>query len=545
MKNIENWFPIELTTQNLYFHENASIYSIASSKNTLLTAGGDKEIRSWSLEHIDSDLQPLKIEENFICNEANQSSVKINYNKTFSHHSKTVNCVRFSDCGQFFASCGDGGEVVVCKGEEKVVVKEKDGDDCYELVWMENHIVVGTATGKLLVYAMEHIELQNKIIKDDLNDNNENVLSYEHNKTNDCVQVENNKDLFENQKHFANEMENHDKDTNIQDIALSSTTQQNKILNNEKGENEIKFCAINYNDEILECSIIENEEFEKTHRVNKLNGKDEYALFEQNSKEDPEAYNDNNKAVINEDNTLFDDNKKQEFEFIIDNNKENKNNIVENKKEETLKTKKFRNNKTNAKSNLKSFKFKLIQNIRAHSDIIQGLAYNNKYKVIATASKDRSTKTFYFEKKLVYIDKIEFYNKERCFADDVSKILFRRLSFSSCNKFLYLPASVDTENRNFVYILHYPFRSIDFYGRIGPLEQPAIKIISYNEFILILCKKMIYFCKNQKVLFSIKHVAFFPMTDCCIVNNVFCFSALDGFLYTLKLEKLIKDKKIK
>ncbi|KAM0679405.1 hypothetical protein BDAP_000272 [Binucleata daphniae] len=219
---------------------------------------------------------------------------------------------------------------------------------------------------------------------------------------------------------------------------------------------------------------------------------------------------------------------------ILENNKTNdfdeKSTIKNNKKLKVSKTKTIQ----------QTLKCKHIQTIKAHSDIIQGMAYNKKYNVIATCAKDRSVKTFYLDKKLVFIDKIDTYENEKCFADENSKMLFRRPAFSFCCKYLYLPACIDIDGNFCVFVLHYPFRSIDFYGKIGSFDSPATKILSSQDCTIIMCKKSIYYIENNAVLFSVKNTSFFPMTDCCYMDNLFCFTSLDGFIYTLRLRK---DKK--
>lgn len=353
---------VEYTTQNLYSHDNASIYSIDSSNSMFLTAGGDKNIILWNLQKENEEIKKImgpneinheNVKKEVIINEAHQTTVKIVFNKTYEKHTKSINCVRFNKNGKLFASCSDGGEIIIWFDNETVILKEPDSKDIYEICWGDNFLFAGTSNGRLHLYEITY--------------------------------------------------------------------------NDKLNENETK----------------------------------------------------------------------------------------------------------------KVLKGKLIQTIKAHSDIIQGMCYNEKYKLLVTASKDRSYKIFFMDKKLNFVDKIDVFNNEKIFSDDANKILFRRPSFSFCGKFLYLISGIQENskiNENFVYILHYPFRGIDFLGKIGPLETPSVKMICSEKYNLVVCKKNIYVCNNVQILFMIKNASFFPLTDGCQIDNAYLFSSLDGFLYSLKIE---------
>lgn len=329
---------IEYTTQNLHFHENASIYSIDSTQTLLLTAGGDKVIRSWSITK-----EPIQSENDFIHNESHLSSVKINYIDSFEGHTKPINCVRFHQNNSIFASSADNGEIIIWYRDIKCKL-EVENEDIYELCLGIDHLFVGLASGKLLVYA----------------------------------------------------------------------------LNIEMGE---------------QLTLLP----------------------------------------------------------------------------------------------------KLIQNIKAHCDIIQGMSFNFKNNCLLTGSRDRTYKTFVLEKKLIFNEKIESINNEKIFADENCKLLFRRSCFIDDN-FIYLTGGIKASDAHqfYVYIYHHPFRNEDLYGRIGPLDTHAIKILSHNQYTVIVCKKNIYYCKNNEIILNIKHTSFYPLTDAAVCNDVLLCSSLDGFLYTLR-----------
>lgn len=331
---------IEFTTQNLYFHENASIYSIDSSQSILLTAGGDKCVRSWSITK-----EPVSDEETFIHNESYQSSVKIIFQNTYEGHTRSINCVRFHPNNLLFGSAADNGEIILWYSDTKYKL-EIENDDIYELCFGTDHLFVGLASGKLLVYAL-NITIDEKIL----------LLP------------------------------------------------------------------------------------------------------------------------------------------------------------------------------------KLVQNLKAHTDIIQGMSFNYDFNCLLTGSRDRTYKTFVMEKKLVFNEKIEAINNEKAFADENCKLLFRRSSFIHGN-YVYLTGGIEPSDPHlfYVYVYHYPFRNDDLYCRIGPLDSHAVKVLSHGKYTIIICKKNVYFCEGQKMIFNIKHTSFYPLTDAAMCDDILLCSSLDGFLYTLRFD---------
>lgn len=189
---------------------------------------------------------------------------------------------------------------------------------------------------------------------------------------------------------------------------------------------------------------------------------------------------------------------------------------------------------------------KLIQNIRAHTDIIQGISYNFKHNCLLTGSRDRTYKTFVMEKKLVFNEKIETINGEKAFADENCKLLFRRSAFINDN-FVYLTGGIEVSDPHlfYVYVYHYPYRNEDLYARIGPLDTHAVKVLKHNEYTVIVCKKNVYYCINDEIIFNIKHTSFYPLTDAAVCKDVLLCSSLDGFLYSLRLDPSTNKSTIK
>ncbi|KAG5860553.1 hypothetical protein KMI_01g01940 [Encephalitozoon hellem] len=144
MEELKKWYPIEVTTHNLHFHEEASIFTMHGNEKFIATGGGDRDIRLWRVE------KDVSKGTDFCYTTAIDSSIKIKYHTVLSGHHRSVNCVRFN--GDVLASCSDGGEVILWEKERPYVVRRIDGDDAYELVWGCGHLFVGFSSGNILVY---------------------------------------------------------------------------------------------------------------------------------------------------------------------------------------------------------------------------------------------------------------------------------------------------------------------------------------------------------------------------------------------------------
>ncbi|EOB14836.1 WD repeat-containing protein [Nosema bombycis CQ1] len=141
--------PLEVTTHNLYFHEQSSIFSVDSHLDHLATGGGDGFVRLWKVITSPTSLNSFKY-----CT-ALDSSTKIEYISDIHSHSKTVNCVRFNSKGDL-ASCSDGGRVIVTYNDKTFSIRNLDGVDIYDLVWTNDFLVVGTSNGTIEMYSIKN-----------------------------------------------------------------------------------------------------------------------------------------------------------------------------------------------------------------------------------------------------------------------------------------------------------------------------------------------------------------------------------------------------
>ncbi|KAK1347432.1 hypothetical protein CWI37_0265p0010 [Hamiltosporidium tvaerminnensis] len=516
MKNVET------TTHNLYFHDNASIFSIDvhHKENLIATCGSDKAIRIWKME-INSKLKQNEVTvdaqcrasneisikpeldnfieeeinstpsdekeessneisikpelDNFIEEEINStpsdekeesnneisikpeldnfieednknsppnveikqepnssmnflqstgfkmkyftaanSSLRFVYSKTLLNHSRSVNCVRFSICGKYLASCSDGGEIVVYSiyDNETVIVRGIDGDDAYDICWGKDYFFVGFGSGFVRIYKVK----------------------------------------------------------------------QNIVFNSQN------------------VNLI----FEKTE--------------------------DSDKSPTTDSKTNEDENKK---------------NIKNNKRVKIL------------QENPYSFSVTETFSQKIHSDLIQGISYNLEFSLFTTFSRDRSCKTFFFnEKKIKMVEKIE-----GIFCGERSKSFFRRGCYSSDGKFLYLCSGLvnssvfSNESKNIpinptlshianldgkktthcIFVLHYPFKYKCLYAILGPFDSAVTKIVYLEEKLFVVTKKSIYVFENQNLLFCVANIGFLPVTDGVFWNNYFIISSLDGFLSSIKI----------
>lgn len=182
MEELKKWYPIEVTTHNLHFHEEASIFTMHANEKFIATGGGDKDIRLWRVEKdackgID-----------FCYTTAIDSSIRIRYHAVLSGHHRSVNCVRFN--GDILASCSDGGEVILWKREKAYAVRRIDGDDAYELAWGCKHLFVGFSSGNILVYQVtsdnNFLDTANAANEDEFNEASDSECSPR--KEKDCKQ---------------------------------------------------------------------------------------------------------------------------------------------------------------------------------------------------------------------------------------------------------------------------------------------------------------------------------------------------------------------
>ncbi|KCZ79552.1 hypothetical protein H312_03063, partial [Anncaliia algerae PRA339] len=162
-----------LTTHNLHFHEDASIFSCASKNNLLATGGGDTAIRIWKLEY-------TKKSPEFNYYTSLNSPLKITYMYTLSGHTKTINSLEFTD--EHLLSSSDAGEVFlwpIDKFEENKYYKIRgaDGDEAIVALMLDKFVYVGMKSGQLYIYELiyqESVDINDDVpIQDSFTNENE------------------------------------------------------------------------------------------------------------------------------------------------------------------------------------------------------------------------------------------------------------------------------------------------------------------------------------------------------------------------------------
>lgn len=153
MEALTKYRPIEVTTHNIYFHEESPILSTDFHGGVMATAGYDNTIRFWTV-----NFKEMKYKDSVYRTAAN-SSVSIALFAELNGFSRPINCVRFYKGSVFssvdacvLAACSDGGKVLVFSGSRCATVRSEDGDDAYEVSWAGESLVVGFASGRIEVY---------------------------------------------------------------------------------------------------------------------------------------------------------------------------------------------------------------------------------------------------------------------------------------------------------------------------------------------------------------------------------------------------------
>ena len=161
--------PIEVTTHNIYFHEESPILSTDGIGGIVATCGYDKVIRLWKFA------SQSRVYRSSTYRTAADASVSLEFHRELGGFSKPINCIRFYkyECASIemcpiqehgvaqlsdsflLAGCSDGGRIVVYDGEHQNVVREGDGDDAYELCWGPSLLMAGFASGRVEMYRME------------------------------------------------------------------------------------------------------------------------------------------------------------------------------------------------------------------------------------------------------------------------------------------------------------------------------------------------------------------------------------------------------
>lgn len=184
---------------------------------------------------------------------------------------------------------------------------------------------------------------------------------------------------------------------------------------------------------------------------------------------------------------------------------------------------KIQNNKNEFNNSLS---FELIFNQKIHTGTIQGIAFNDKYNLIATHSLDKTVKVHRlmdsnFELISIFDQKI-----------DNSRGLFKRLLFDGDSLYIF------TKN-NIVNVISYPFKPIHLYKKIGPLNSTPVKIVKGNhkdnELLYICTKKSVYILNNDNLVCIVDNCCYMAITDAFSQKDTLFVSSLDGFLATVRM----------
>lgn len=140
--------PVEVTTHNLYFHEESPIFSVDGHQNVIATCGSDRTIRLWKVHFGDANYSTN------VYRTAANSSIGIEHYSDITGFNRAVNSVRIqkNDLELILAGCSDGGRVGVYKGGILATIRYEDGDDAYDLLWENDLLFVGFSSGNIEIF---------------------------------------------------------------------------------------------------------------------------------------------------------------------------------------------------------------------------------------------------------------------------------------------------------------------------------------------------------------------------------------------------------
>lgn len=165
-KNLLIYKSIEITTYDLYFHENSPVSSTDYFNNYIATSGYDDTVRIWKIKI-------NKMDSGNSYKTSVNSSIKIYYLEEFNGFKGIINCVRFcpleyfkkienlnNDCKlnnenikYFIVGCADGGKVVINNSKKSFTIRNSDDDNAYDLCWVsENRILICFGSGNVELY---------------------------------------------------------------------------------------------------------------------------------------------------------------------------------------------------------------------------------------------------------------------------------------------------------------------------------------------------------------------------------------------------------
>lgn len=166
--------PIEITTHNIYFHEDSPVLSIDLYNGVLATCGFDGAVRLWKPEY-----KEMTYEES-VYKTASNSTIRIEYIKDHGGFTKPINCARFCQSpgihSYVLAACSDGGKIMLFTEQRSFIVQNDVGDDAYDMCWDETCLFVGFGSGTVCCY---RIFLDNTTVEEPTYENADNSLEKE------------------------------------------------------------------------------------------------------------------------------------------------------------------------------------------------------------------------------------------------------------------------------------------------------------------------------------------------------------------------------
>ncbi|WUR03975.1 putative chromatin assembly factor 1 subunit [Vairimorpha necatrix] len=419
MSNLSELFPIEVSTHNLYFHEEASIFSLDSFDDSVATGGGDGVVRLWKLQldemtHLD-----------YKYTTALNSSIKFIYKSDIIVHNKAVNCVRFNKQG-ILASSSDSGKVIINYNKTKVL-RDSDGLDCYEIMWIDDKLLVGLSNGKIEEYYVDREDVErSKMVKT-------------YSVHGDIIQG-----MSYNEKYKL--------------IMTFSKDRTSKIL--------------------------------------------DYELKEEKKAKAP------TKDTVGE--TTQKTSKKMDTVGATTQSTERKACA----KKQLTKSKKTDTKNVSGQSASKE----VSKSIDTNEDAAQTKTPKNVESANVTSLKNTKLKP----KKLDILETFSLNSSGRSF--------FRRGSFSTSGLMAYIPNS----KHNSLSVLNFPFTESYWAYQMGPFNSEVIRVLDNEKYLFILCKTSLYIYKDFVLLSCIENITFKSVTDATLIGNVLLITALDGFIASFR-----------
>lgn len=148
--------PVEITTHNIYFHEDSPILSADIHNEILATCGFDGVVRLWKLSFKNMNY------EDSVYKTAGNSSIRIEYMRDLPGFSRPINCIRFCKsnlgCLYLLAACADGGKVMLYTDKTECTMQNDTGDDAYDMCWSGNYLFIGFGSGRVSCYKIDIVE---------------------------------------------------------------------------------------------------------------------------------------------------------------------------------------------------------------------------------------------------------------------------------------------------------------------------------------------------------------------------------------------------